>query len=237
MQGIFDRTFNPTRFQGLLRGNLQNISRDAFAGSDDALGDILGRRNIANISRDELQGTLGKTLFDPARLAAQKQLDEFQKFNNEGASRSGGRFGSARIRGNRELQRDIGREQTTAFAQQIGQLEQFRLGANQAAEIEANRLQAAGVQLARQREQQPFNLNALAMQGEDFFRQLRQQRLGAELQSRLPQFNPLLGNALQFASTPTQQIVQVEPGGFTSQFGIGAFKGTEGLFGSSSSGS
>lgn len=148
---------------------------------------------------------------------------------NQAASAGGTRFSSRSGNVIGDLLQDANRSATATIGAELGRLEQFRLGANQLAQLQAEGRQIQGVGLARQREAQPLALTAAGIQLSDFFGNLRQQRI----QSRLPQFNPLLGQALQFALTNTQQAVPETTGGFefdtVGGFDLGGLFG--GLFG------
>lgn len=180
-----------------------------FAGADDALSRLLSGQSGATIGKKEMLATAQDTIVNPLKLSINQLLEEQTPNIQQAASASGTRF-SSRV-GNvlGDLLQDANRQATTVIGSELGRLEQTRLLANQAAQLQAEGLQVQGLGLARDRENQAFNRNAAALQNEEMFRQLRQQRI----QSTLPHFNPFIGTALQFSTAPTQQYVQSSGGG------------------------
>lgn len=201
--------FNPTRIQSELRSNIRGLSNYVpFSGSDEALRSLLSGNNI---DKNAMLATAQDTVVNPLKVAQQQLLEQATPAINQAASAGGTRFSSRSGNVLGDLLQDANRQATTVIGSELGKLEQTRLLANQAAQLQ-------GIGLARQRESQPINQNAALLQQEELFRQLRQQRI----QSTLPAYNPLLGSALQFGLSPTIGAGQVQNG---SSGGIGGALG------------
>jgi len=221
------RLFNTTPFQRQLRDNISGFDPNStFAGSDSALSRLLSGQTGSLIGKDAFLSTFKDTVENPLNLSIQQLIERETPAIQQAASAGGSRF-SSRV-GNTlgSLLQDANRQATSVIGSELGKLEQTRLLANQQATLQAEQNQVAGVGLARQREVAPEQRNAQLIAQEDFFRQLRQQRI----QSNLPQFNPLLSSAIGFAQSPTQQIVQTpQTGGFSLGGALGGLLGGQGF--------
>ena len=91
------RLFNETPIQRRLREDLsRNVrgSRNAFAGSDDALSRLLSGQTESLIGREELLSTIDQTVGAPLRLQQRRLLEEAIPAVNQAASAGGTRFSS-----------------------------------------------------------------------------------------------------------------------------------------------